>query len=182
MNNESEKDIDFEFEDSEASSADKLKFQREKLKICVTEKQEYLTNWQKERADFQNFKKDEEKRIIDRANFLKEKFAGDFLTALDSFDMAMQNKEAWEKVDKNWRTGVEYIYNQFLAALQKNGIEPVGEVGVLFDSSVHQSVETEPTTTKEDDHKVSAIIQKGFKMGAHLIRPARVKVFEYKGE
>src|SRR3989304_9814155 len=127
MSDETESDIDFEVEpDLEsgdlAGAQDKLKKLKEKLKTCQKEKQEYLDGWQKERADFQNCKKDEDKRRADYMNYAKERFAFELLPVLDSYDMAFQNKEAWEKVDKNWRMGVEYIHQQLLKILSDYGV------------------------------------------------------------
>ena len=178
-------DMDFELEPNAelgdlSQTTTKLKKIKDDFKACDKEKLEYLTNWQKERADFQNYKKDEDKRILDRANFIKEKFLTDFLSVLDSFDMAMQNKEAWESVDKNWRIGIEYIFSQTLSALEKNGVTPIGEVGVKFDPAFYQAVETEETESAENDGLISAVIQKGYRMGDKIIRPARVKVYEIK--
>ena len=76
--------------------------------------------------------------------------------------------------------GVEYIYSQFLAIFEEYGVKPVGEEGEVFDPNIHQSVETVETDKKELDHKVASVIQKGYKLGERVMRPARVNVYEYK--
>jgi molecular chaperone GrpE len=109
-----------------------------------------------------------------------EKVLGDFLPTLDSFDMAMVNSTAWEAVDKNWRVGVVYIYSQLKAALENNGISAIDQVGVDFDPNLHEPIETKETDDTDQDHKIERIIQKGYKMGDRVIRPARVVVWKVK--
>ncbi|MFA5933693.1 MAG: nucleotide exchange factor GrpE [Candidatus Paceibacterota bacterium] len=164
----------------ESSTKDKLKDLREKLKKCVAEKQEYLTGWQKERADFVNFKSEEDKRKAELVTYTKEKTIHEFLGVLDSFDMAFANKEAWEKVDKNWRIGVEYIYAQFLGVLGDHGVKQINEIDVEFNPEFHQSLETVDTTDEKKDHLVAEVIQKGYIMNDKVIRPARVHIYHYK--
>ena len=101
---------------------------------------------------------------------------------LDSFNMAFTNKEAWDKVDKNWRKGVEYIYSQMNMIFEEYGVKPIGVVGEIFNPNIHQSMELMPTDKKEDDHKISVVIQKGYKLGERVMRAARVNVYEYSNE
>ena len=88
---------------NEKSLQSKLKDIKEKLKITEKERKEYLDGWQRMKADSINEKKrfdDQKKDIIEFAN---QKLLMDFVPVMDSFLMAMKNKEAWETVDKNWR-------------------------------------------------------------------------------
>jgi molecular chaperone GrpE len=172
--------LEFEFnEDGEEDLKKTLKKLRAELKKYKKERGEYLTGWQKERADFLNYKKQEDDRKVNLSEAMRERILTRFLTILDSFDMAFQNKEVWEKVDENWRKGVEYIYSQMNAIFEEYGVKAIGEVGENFDANIHQSIEMVPTDKKENNHKVAVIIQKGYKLGDRVIRPVRVNVFEY---
>ncbi|MFA6397302.1 MAG: nucleotide exchange factor GrpE [Candidatus Paceibacterota bacterium] len=172
--------LEFEFnEDGEEDLKKTLKKLRNDLKDCKKEKQEYLDGWQRSRADFTNFKQEEGKRLEEMARYSKEKIIEELIPVLDSFDMAFSNKEAWEKVDQNWRVGVEYIYNQLISVLEKNGIKQINEVGIEFDPKIHHSTEIIKAEKESDDHKVVEIIQKGFIMGNKVLRPANVKVYKY---
>src|ERR1035437_4766766 len=173
--------LEFEFnEDGEEDLKKTLKKLRADLKQAKTEKEEYLTGWQKERADFANYKKDEDTRRAMFSESMRERILSRFLSVMDSFNMAVANKEAWEKVDPNWRQGVEYIYSQMNTIFEEYGVKPVGEVGESFDPNIHQSIEMIPTDKKENDHKVSEVVQKGYKLDDRVLRPARVNVFEFK--
>ena len=172
--------VEFEFnEDGEEDLKKTLKKLRVDLKECKKEKEEYLTGWQKERADFINYKKQEEERKANFSEAMRERIIMRFLTVLDSFDMAFANKKAWESVDENWRKGVEHIYSQLNSIFEEFGVKPVGAIGENFDPSIHQSLEIVQTDKKEDDHKVAEVVQKGYKLTDRVIRPAGVNIFEY---
>ena len=173
--------LEFEFnEDGEEDLKKTLKKFRADLKQLKKEKEEYLTGWQKERAEFSNYKKQEDERRVMFSESMRERILSRFLSVIDSFNMAFANKEAWEKVDENWRKGVEYIYAQLNTIFEEYGVRPIGEEGEAFDPNIHQSIDMVETDKKELDHKVSAVIQKGYKLGERVIRAARVNVFEYK--
>ncbi len=178
---ESDDVVEFEFnDDGEEDLKKTLKKLRADLKLAKKEKEEYLTGWQKERADFANFKKQEDERRVMFTSSLRENMLTRFLTVTDSFNMAFANKEAWEKVDPNWRKGVEYIFAQLTAVFEDYGVKSVGEVGEYFDPNIHESIETVSTNEKDLDHKVAVVIQKGYKLGEKVLRPARVNVYEFK--
>lgn len=173
--------LEFEFnEDGEEDLKKTLKKFRADLKACQKEKEEYLTGWQKERADFANYRRQEEDRKVVFSEAVRERILSRFLSVIDSFNMAFANKEAWEKVDNTWRKGVEYIYSQLNAIFEEYGVKTVGEAGEAFDPTIHQSIDVIPTDKKELEHKVAAVIQKGYKLGERVMRPARVNVYEYK--
>ena len=167
--------------EGESYSHDKIKKLREELKEAKAKEMEYLTAWQRERADFVNYKKDEVTRLARTGEYAKERVVEDLLPVLDSYDLAFSNKEAWEKVEKNWRMGVEYIHQQLLKVLSENNVTPIEtKVGNTFDANLHEPIGTEETDEESKDHTISAIIQQGYKLGDKVLRPARVKVFELK--
>ncbi len=180
--------IEFEYnDDGEEDLKKTLKKFRADLKTCQKEKEEYLTGWQKERADFINYKKAEDDRKANFSEAMRERILMRFLNVLDSFDMAFANSEAWQKVDENWRKGVEYIHAQMNGIFEEFGVKPIGEIGESFDPSIHQSIDMITTNKKEQDHTIAEVTQKGYKMGdpstgsgqGRVIRPARVNVYEY---
>jgi len=181
---EKEEDIvEFEFnEDGEADLQKTLKKLRADLKKVKKEKEEYLIGWQKERADFTNYKKQEEERKALFSEAMRERILTRFLNVIDSFNMAFANKEAWEKVDENWRKGIEYIYAQMNSIFEEYGVKPIGVIEENFDPNIHESVEIVETDKKEDDHKIAQVVQLGYQLGDRVLRVAKVNVFEYKGE
>lgn len=175
-------EVVFEDENAKQTGFDKKsdsKLKKE-LKQLKEEKKEYLDGWQRARAELANLKKQhaEEKKLFTILG--REAFLLDIFPILDNFEAAFSNKEAWEKVDKNWRVGIEHIYNQFIKILEENGIEQIGEVGESFDEKLHSSTGSVETKDKEKDHTVAEIIQSGYKLSEKIIREAKVKVFEYE--
>ena len=170
-------DLQFESEEDLESPALALKKLREKLRSCEKEKKEYLDGWQRMRADFANVRKDEETRRGEMIKIASEGLVDDLLPVLDSFTMAFSNKEAWEKVDANWRKGVEYIYAQMYSVLESRGLTSIGEIGEQTDPRLHVAIEEVPATRDEEVGTVSEVIQKGYRLHSKVIRPAKVKSF-----
>ena len=164
-------------EDNAVEAVKKLK---EKLKISEKERMEYLTGWQRAKADLVNARKRDE---ADRQEFMKfanERLIDGLLPVLESFDMAMGNKDAWEKVDKNWRVGVEYIYTQLKKVLADSGLVEINPLGEKFDINRDEATEYVPVTDESDDHKIVAVLQKGYILNGRPMRPPKVKVGEWK--
>lgn len=174
---------DFDLDDSvvaEENAAEAIKKLREKLKKSEADKQEYLTGWQRAKADLINARKRDE---ADRQEFLKfanERLIDGLIPVLESFDLAMGNKEAWEKVDKNWRVGVEYIYSQLKKALADAGLEEIDPIGKPFDHNRDEAAEYVPTDDQSKHHMVVAVLQKGYSLNGRSMRPPKVKVGEFR--
>jgi len=173
---ESEAENDVEYADD--NLADTIKKLKEKIKTLEAEKLEYLTGWQRTKADYVNAKKEDEKSRGELMKYANMGFVEELLPALDAFDMAMANKEVWEKVDKNWRAGIEYIYGQIIATLGKFGVTQENPLGQKVDSQKHNPMGTVATEDKSKEGIVAEVIQKGYFMNGKEIRPAGVKVFE----
>jgi len=153
---------------------------RLKLKACEQEKQEYLDGWQRAKADFINARKQEELSRKELVTFSNEHLISDLIPVLDSFDMAMGNKVAWEQAPKEWRMGIEYIYTQFLSILSQSGLlQQTSEPGHVFDPRLHEAVDTMETNEKEKDGQIFQILQKGYSLNGKPIRSIKVKVQKY---
>jgi molecular chaperone GrpE len=183
-----EHDITIESDDTlddsviaEESMGETIKKLRERLKKSDAEKQEYLTGWQRAKADMVNARKRDDEERKEFMKFASGRLIEDLLPVLESFDMAMGNKEAWEKADKNWRIGVEYIYSQLNKALLDNGLEEINPLNEKFDHAKHEAASYEPVTDEKLDHSIIAVIQKGYSLNGKVLKVPKVKVGEYKG-
>jgi molecular chaperone GrpE len=161
-------------EEGEVDARTTIKKLREKIKTLESEKQEYLDLSQRTRADYVNFKKEVEASRLSDRKFATRRFIEELLPVLDSYDMAQGNKEAWEKVDQNWRIGVEYIFGQLRTVLENEGVTQFGKIGDNFDPALHETMETIPVTDEHDADKVTRVLQNGYKMHDSILRPARV--------
>ncbi len=159
------------------SAGNKVKKLQEQIKELQKEKQEYLDGWQRARADYANLQKSTDEDRKRMRTVIEENFISELLPTVDSFLMAMSNKEAWDKVEPAWRTGVEYIYGQLMSTLESHDLKIFGEVGDKFDPLKHEGVSEEVTDDKSKDHTLAKVQQKGFILGDFILRPARVTVY-----
>ncbi len=153
---------------------------RAKIKTLTAEKQEYLDGWQRAKADFVNFKKRSEEERKEVVKFANESLLEELLPVLDSFTMAFANKEVWEKVDKNWRAGVEYIHTQLVSILTNNGIKELNPQGEKFDSARDEVLEFVEVESESKNHIVLSVISKGYSLNGKVVKAPKVKVGELK--
>ncbi len=165
---------------AEENMAETIKKLRVKLKKSQSSASEYLTGWQRTKADFVNARKRDEEERKEFIKFSNERLVESLIPVLESFDLAMANRETWEKVDKNWRMGVEYIYSQLRKILNESGLEEVSPVGQKFDPARDEAVEYVPVTEEGQDQVILGVIQKGYSLNKKQMRPPKVKVGEFK--
>jgi len=180
---EDEDDVELIPEDEIVEEAGKKKKSKKKfseLEVCRKERQEYLDGWQRSQADYANLKKrmEEDKKYI--GAFAVESFIQDLLPSLDAFDMAFGNKEAWEAVDKNWRSGIEFIHGSLLRTLEDRGVTQYNPLGEGFDPELHNSLEMVEVEDEKQAGKIVSVVQKGYKMGDRIVRVPNVRVGEIK--
>ena len=174
-------DTELEFEES--SAKDKIKELRNKLKESDADKARALEDLQRAKADFLNIRR----RLEDDLSRDRERQINTFVEKLmpmaDSFSMAMNDKAAWQAIDKNWRIGVESIYSQLQSLLREYAVNAIDEVNVPFDPQRHEAISTLTVSDIHQDHQVVEVIQNGYEREVggkkELIRPARVIVGEY---
>ena len=160
---------------------EKLAKLKEKIKALEAEKSEYMNGWQRERADFVNFKKRAEEEKKDYIKFANENLLEEMLTVLESFDMAFMNKEQWNAVPQNWRVGVEYIHSQLVKILDDNGLkEFIPKIGDKFDVKQHVAEEVIAVETESEDGLIKEIKKKGYIMNGKIIIASKVVVGEFK--
>lgn len=171
-------DVNDEFvpEDELEAPQAAIKKLREKLKKVEAEKQEYLDLSQRLRADYANLRRQSESEKAEFAKFAAANLLGELIELADTFELAFANKEAWQAAPENWRRGVEYIYSQLTTLFGRHGLETIDPAGQTFDPALHHSLGTIDTERDEEDNKVLAVVQKGYKLRDKILRPAQVKV------
>ncbi len=174
------KEDEITIEPEEESGQETIKNLREKLKTALTEKQEYLNNWQRDKAEFINVRKRDQQAQKDFARFFNENLIVELIPVLDSFNMAIGNKQVWEKADKNWRVGVEYIANQLKKVLEDFGLKEIDPIGTLFDPMRDEAIEHEQVDDEKKNHIITYVIQKGYELNGKVLKAPKVKVGEFK--
>ena len=161
-------------EESEAGPA-AIKSLREKLKKAVEEKQEYLEGWQRSRADFANFKREEALIHGDREARITADMIEALIPSLDTLELAVRHS-----VSDKEKSGLEMIYKQFLGSLKNMGVERYGASGETFNPHKYEALREVETTDKTQDHTVESVERSGYAVGEKIVRPAQVSVFAFK--
>lgn len=170
-------DLDFEPEDELGTvGAVKAKMQklREELKEAKAKRDEYLDGWQRAKADMVNSKKEALEAMSRATGRGKEILVEELIPALDGFDMAMQG-EAWNSVDKAWRSGIESIKAQIEGVLKAHGIEIYGKEGEKFDPALHEPIKEEEGG---EPHTIAKVFRRGYRTNNRVLRPAQIAIFK----
>ncbi len=171
---------EFVVEEDESDSQDIVKKLKAQLKECLAEKQEYLTGWQRTKADFVNYKKEEEERKELFAKFCEKNLVLDILQIADTFDRLFENGEFLEKADKNWQKGIENLRAQLMNILESRDGEAMASVGKQFNPQEHEALGQIEIDSEEKSDIVLEELRKGYKMRGIVIRPSQVKVGKFK--
>ena len=141
----------------------------EKVKAELESKNDLLL---RTAAEFDNFKKRTERERAGVAEYAKANVIKELLPILDNIDRAAALED---KTGADYIKGIEMIVKQFEALVGKLGITEVAKAGDTFDPNCHEAVKhIEDETLGEN--VIAEVLQKGFKIGDTVIRPAMVKV------
>lgn len=151
-----------------------LKEIEQKLKDCHKQRDEYLAGWQRARADFLNYKKEEIVRIEEILKYKTEIIILKILTILDSFDLA-EKKLPKPLKDDRYIKGFLQIKVQIQDFLKNQGIKEIKTIGQHFDPSLQEIVEEVKIKNKKPGIVVKDV-QKGYIWQGKLIRPAKVRI------
>ena len=143
----------------------------DELAAVTAERDEYLDQLQRSRAEFANFRRrNEQERQVLRTIVQRDVLA-QFLPVIDDFDRAMDAVPDDDR-DSGWVQGITMIQNKLHGILERAGITEIEALHQPFDPAVHEAVATEP----DSKHNVVVeVYQKGYRLGDFLLRPAMVK-------
>lgn len=125
-------------------------------------------------ADFENFRRRIGREREDWRRKAQEELLQEILPALDNFDRALAAPPA-PGADPAFRTGVELIHRDFLAALERLGVRPFTAIGQPFDPMRHEAVGRVERADVDDQTVVSEALR-GYLFQERVLRPARVVV------
>lgn len=149
---------------------------KNKLEECQKQKDEYLAGWQRARADFLNYKKDESERVQEILKFANVEFVFKILPIIDNLELAEKEvKNNKENKIADVVKGFLQIKIQLQEFLKNQGIEEIETENKKFDPNFHDAVEAVEKKGFESGLVVEEI-QKGYMIDGKTIRPAKVKV------
>lgn len=168
MDEQDEVKIEVDDGEAEEKAENKIAKMRGELSACRKEKQEYMDGWQRAKADYVNALKrfESEARTAETRGLVKA-----VETLLPAFDALERSQEHGEIPE-----GFLAIARQLESAFAALGLEALGEVGEHFDPALHDALGQDAADSPEMDDAVTAVLEKGWKIGGFVIRPAKVRV------
>ena len=122
-------------------------------------------------AEFENYKKRNNKEKEMLYNSLLADIISSFLPVIDNLEKAVQAKTE----DEGYKQGIELVLKQFTDVLAKFGVEEIKTVGETFDPELHEAVSSIKDETKGEKEIVEEF-RKGYKIGTRVIRHSMVVV------
>lgn len=125
-------------------------------------------------AEFENYKKRQERQKADFLKMSNEALIRDLLPILDSFDRALEHSQNSE-VPKSYIEGIELARKSFMDVLEKNGLKPINAIGEEFDPHFHEAI-MQQEDPDVDENTVISEVHQGFMLNDKLLRPSMVIV------
>jgi len=165
----------------EGRPEEKIAKMREELAACRKEKQEYMDGWQRAKADYVNALKRFGEDMKTSEFRGKVRAVETLLPAFDALERAKEHlsRLGSDKADGEIPEGFLAIAKQLESAFAALGLEGIGKVGEKFDPAYHEALGQDATESAETDDTVTAVLEKGWKIGDSVIRPAKVRVAHF---
>jgi molecular chaperone GrpE len=173
---------DLQAEEAQSNSAQELEERfiaenaalRAELDQALEKAKENMDGWQRERADFMNYRK----RIERDQATLKENISGEilkkYLVVLDDLERAMKVRPA-EGDLASWAEGIELVYRKLVSILEAEGVQRIPAETEKFDPSRHEAITYEESPDHESD-EIIEVIRQGYTIADRVLRPALVRV------
>ena len=141
-----------------------------RLEAAEAERDEHLERLRRTAADFENYRKRaarDQESLVARAT---ERLVKELLPVLDDLQRAL---EAASGEDGKLVEGIQLVHRSLEAALRREGLREI-ETDGKFDPHVHEALLSQPSEAEEGT--VIQVVQKGYRLGDRVVRPARVVV------
>ena len=137
---------------------------KEKLKKCEEEREEYLNGWKRARADLINYKRDESERLQEMEGRGADRVVRELITVMDGFE---------EGVRETKDEGMRIVYGELVRALGRCGVKEIcpGE-GDRFNPKEHEA--TGETESDAPEGTVARVERKGYEREGAVLRAAQV--------
>jgi molecular chaperone GrpE len=145
--------------------------------------QEKKDNWDKvlrTAADLENHRRRSKRDMDDARAESKQRVLKEMLPVVDNLERALQHAEQGQTQTQAGENaaildGVRLVLRQFTQAFERCDVTAVDAQGQPFDPNVHEAISQQETDAQPAGTVVS-VLQKGYKLGDRLLRPALVVV------
>jgi len=161
----------------EASDADPVKDLEAKLAKAEQEKKDNWDKFLRAAADLENHRRRSKRDLDDARAEAKQRVLKEMLPVVDNLERAVQHaEEAIKGADLTAIVeGVRLVLRQFGHALERADVTPVDAQGQPFDPNLHEAISQQETADQPPGTVVN-VLQRGYKLGDRLLRPALVVV------
>jgi molecular chaperone GrpE len=122
-------------------------------------------------ADFENYKKRAARERQEYVAHANERLIAELIPILDDLERALAAAE--EHQEAQLEEGVRLVHSSLASLLARHGVQPI-ETDGKFDPYIHEALLSQPSEAEEGS--VIDVVQKGYKLGERVVRPARVVV------
>ena len=163
--------------DQEAPAVDRVAELAAALEAVKAEAAENWDKFLRERAETENYKRRLERTHAEQVKRVRKEMLLKTLGALDNFERALayEGQDASQVDPQSLLMGLKMTLSQFKDLLAAEGVTEVLAAGERFDPALHEAVATE-VAPDVPEGQIVAELQKGYRIGDELLRPARVKV------
>ncbi len=135
---------------------------------------EFSDGWQRERAEFTNYRKRmgrdlDAQKVNNKIDIIKR-----YLAVKDDLERALKNMPA-SLIDEPWIDGIQLINQKLSNLLDGEGIQPIPAEGLAFDPVVHEAISHEDNPEVESGFIIE-VVQQGYTIGERVVRPSQVRV------
>ncbi len=143
----------------------------QRMAALEAERDERLDDLKRLAADFENYRKRvarDQESLVARAH---ERLVKELLPVLDDLERALAAAEEHEEA--KLEEGVRLVHRELAAALEREGLAEI-ETNGHFDPHVHEALLSQPS--EADEGSIIEVVQKGYRLGDRVVRPARVVI------
>jgi molecular chaperone GrpE len=155
-------------EETEIAAGEEIQSLTEELEAVRRERDEYLDNARRMKAELENSRRRQEKERARFVQLASERLMKELLPILDNLDRALE-------VEGDIREGIRATRDQLFSVLGQEGLTPVASDGQSFDPNVHEAVMSQPSDEHEED-TILQTLERGYVLNGKPIRPAKVIV------
>lgn len=150
---------------------DKKNKEKKAVKEKENHQQDIVELLQRTQANFENFRKQTEKRVQEIQQFANKDLILQILPVLDNFELALKNCKS---DNKEFVKGIELIYSQIFTILENQNVKVIKTENQKFDPNLHEALMK--VDSDKPENTIVEELQKGFVLNDKVIRCAKVKV------
>ena len=149
-------------------TGDEISALADELELARRERDEFLDDMRRMKAELENSRKRQEKERARLAQLASERLVRELLPVLDNLERALE-------AEGDIREGVAATLDQLISVLGREGLTPVLSDGEPFDPTVHEAVMGQPSEEHEEDTVIQTF-ERGYTLNGRPLRPAKVVV------